>query len=530
AIKWDNGNWVMRYPIGLSVLFSPFYFIADLLVRFTDYPADGFSKPYQVSILCGCLLYTLVGLYFVKKVLINFFNDKIAAVTLVCITLGTNYFFHVCIHGNGAMSHNILFTLYAIILYLTIKWHTSFKTKHIVLLAICVGLTALCRASEIICVLIPLFYGVLNWNGFKQKLQLLVRYKIQLLLFSFLILCIGSLQFIYWKYSSGHFVINPYGAGNPGEGFELSNPHILKVLFSFRKGWLVYTPIMIFTLAGFWHLYKNNKNLFTPVVIYFIINFYIVSSWSCWWYGGCYGVRALVPAYALLILPFGYFIEHMIKSKLKYLYYSVMLLFVFLNLFQTWQMSAYIMDPANMSRAYYFSTFLQTSIPTHEQTKLLLKGKFNNGVDVFTSEDSATHSLNYAKLVNFENETNANFLGTEFKHSGRYSLITNIKNPSTPIISVMHKDITKKSYTWIKASVWVYSNYPADSLNAFFVIHMKHNGYIFKGKEYKLSAENFKPNMWNKLEYYYLTPDDLRSTKDEVCIYFINKTKHTIYV
>ena len=55
AVKWDNGSWVMRYPIGLSVLFSPFYFISDIIARFTNYPADSFSRPYQLGILYGCL-------------------------------------------------------------------------------------------------------------------------------------------------------------------------------------------------------------------------------------------------------------------------------------------------------------------------------------------------------------------------------------------------------------------------------------------------------------------------------------------
>src|SRR5688572_5529698 len=132
ALKWDNGNWVMRYPLGLSILYSPFYFIADLIAPHTNYPADGFSRPYQLSVLYGCLIYTLIGLHFIKKILVKFLNDTASAITLVAIALGTNYFFHVSIHGQGAMSHNILFSLYAIIIYFTIKWHETYQNKYIV--------------------------------------------------------------------------------------------------------------------------------------------------------------------------------------------------------------------------------------------------------------------------------------------------------------------------------------------------------------------------------------------------------------
>ena len=162
AVNWENGNWIMRYPIGLAVLFSPFYFIADFIAPYTSYPADGFSKPYQLCVLYGSLLYALIGLYFVKKILIKLFKDKPAALTLLCIGLGTNYFFHVSIHGQGLMSHNFVFVLYAIIIFLTIKWHESYKFKHIVFMALAVGIIAICRPTEIISVLIPLLYGVTN--------------------------------------------------------------------------------------------------------------------------------------------------------------------------------------------------------------------------------------------------------------------------------------------------------------------------------------------------------------------------------
>lgn len=533
AVKWDNGSWVMRYPIGLSVLFAPFYFIADGIAKFTNYPTDGFSKPYQLSILYGCLIYSIIGLYFVKKVLTLFFDDITSAITLFCIALGTNYFFHVSMHGQGAMSHNILFSLYAIITYLTIKWHKSHSFKIMLLLGIFIGISALCRPSEIISILIPLFYGVINWQSFKNKIQLLLKHKFQILGFIVITFLIGFIQFGYWKYASGKFIINPYGSGNPGEGLELFHPHILEVLFSFRKGWFIYTPIMLFTMIGFWQMYKHNKALFAPVFIYFIINFYIVSSWSCWWYGACFGVRSLIPSYAVLSIPLGYFVFMALKHKLKILFIGLFTFCVALNLFQSWQMYFLIMDSTNMSRAYYFSTFLQTKAPTEEQKKLLLIGKFSNGIEVFTKDDSLTHTLSYANTINFEKahkKINPKFLCDSIHHSGQYSYLTNSVNPDCPAIEFMYKDICSKSYTWIKASVWVFSRYPADTIKAVFSIELKHRGYTFKYKGHFIDNANYKANQWNKLEYYYLIPDDLRSKKDEIKTFFSNKSNYPIYV
>jgi len=535
ALRWENGNMVMRYPIGLAVLYAPFYFIGDLAAHLTGQPADGFSRPYQLSVLYGCLIYTLIGLHFLRKVLVHFFSDKAAALTLLGIGLGTNYFFHVSSHGQGAMSHNLLFSLYAAIVYLTIRWHTSFRMRDMLLLGICCGLTALCRASEIICVVIPLLYGISNVASFKQKVHLLWAYKGQVVVFAFVVMAVGFIQLGYYKYASGHFVINPYGAGNPGEGLEFLHPHILEVLFSFRKGWFIYTPLMLFVVLGFHGLYRRNRDLFLPVLVFGLLSLYIVASWSCWWFGTCFGNRGLIACYAVLSLPLGYFFEDVLQRKVRYLVLPVFVLFIALNLFQTWQVRESILDATNVSRAYYFSMFLQTKPASHEQNKLLLQGRFSSGVDVFTEDNARTHYLNAYRLVSFESDTLADrlLLCDTLGHSGHRSLITTSVTPASPPydLEAVYGDLTTKTYTWIKASMWVYSTLPADSLNeSRFQIYMRHKGWEFKPVDYKLNAENFRPNTWNRLEYFYLTPDDLRSTKDKVGIRFINYSAHPIFI
>jgi hypothetical protein len=533
AVKWENGNWIMRYPIGIAVLLSPFYFIADYLVQFTSYPADGFSKPYQLCALYGALFYALIGIYFVKKTLLYFFEDKIAAISLLTIVLGTNFFFHVSLHGQGLMSHNFTYVLYAITIYYSIKWNENPKLKYVLILGLSIGFNSLCRPTEIIGAMIPFLYGIYNYETLKQKIKFLLTNFSQLILFGSIVIGIGFIQFGYWYSMSGEFIINPYDKGNPGEGLELLQPHILEILFSFRKGWFIYTPLMIFILCGFVIMYKKNKALFTPVFTYFLINLYIISCWSCWWYGGCFGVRSLVPSYAILALPLGYFVYFIFQNKYKFIYFAFICLFISLNLFQSWQMYKGIIDDSNMSRAYYWSVFLQTTPPTPEQKKLLLKGKFADGIEKFTKEDSLTHFLNYANVKNYEvieENTNATYIIDSISHSGKKCLITNQSNPYSNAISVMHKTITKKSYTWIKASVWLFSKFPADSLDASLVIQLEHKKRIFKFKGYQLTSSNFKPNIWNKVECYFLTPDDLRSNEDLVSIYFWNKSKHTIFV
>lgn len=55
-------------------------------------------------------------------------------------------------------------------------------------------------------------------------------------------------QFLYWKHVTGQFIFFSY---KNTEGFDFMKPHILNVLFSFKKSLFVYTPVLIFVVAGF---------------------------------------------------------------------------------------------------------------------------------------------------------------------------------------------------------------------------------------------------------------------------------------
>jgi len=78
----------MKYSMGMSILYSPFFFIGHLYAKISDYPADGFSLPYQYAIFIGGQVFTVTGIIALRKVLIQFFSDKITAITMTIIVLG----------------------------------------------------------------------------------------------------------------------------------------------------------------------------------------------------------------------------------------------------------------------------------------------------------------------------------------------------------------------------------------------------------------------------------------------------------
>jgi len=50
AFKHESGNYIFKYSAGMALAYSPAFFAAWLFASLTDYPADGFSRPFQFAL------------------------------------------------------------------------------------------------------------------------------------------------------------------------------------------------------------------------------------------------------------------------------------------------------------------------------------------------------------------------------------------------------------------------------------------------------------------------------------------------
>ena len=399
AIVGPMGDWVMKYSMGMALYYSPGAFIGHLIALLSDYPADGFSEPYQWALIINSTLVAFLGLFILRKVLLNFFTDKIATVVLILIFFGTNYY--VWGSTSAEMPHNYLFTMYALVLWLTIRWHNTYKTKYIIFLSVAIGTMALSRPTEIIAVLIPLLWNVYNKESLVKRIALFKSNWHQLLWFVMIMFFIGLIQMIYWKIHSGRFIYFSYI--NPGEGFELLSPYTIKVLFSFRNGWLIYTPMMALAILGFYYMYKANIKIFAAIVLFFIINLYIISSWSCWWYAGGFGHRAFVQSYALMSLPLGYFIQYVYRKgiTLKVIVSVILIFLISLNMFQAWQLKNSILNSNRMTFEYYINSFGTTKVDYNKVAAMCLikRIKYDSIPDKSNYEKSILNVYDFEHII-----------------------------------------------------------------------------------------------------------------------------------
>ncbi len=503
----ESGNYVMKYTMGQSFLYAPFFFIGHLISSLTHYPSDGFSKPYEMSVFVGGIIYTLIGVYFFFKLLLHFFEHKIALIVFVITVFGTNYLLHNTMFSQNLMTHNTLFTCYAIILWLTIQWHQRPQTKTIVYLAMLCGLAILIRPTEIVSLFIPLLWGIWNKESFKDKIALLKQKKKQLIFFSLVLFTVTVLQLIYFKIYTGSFFYSEY-SGNNGEGLDLFPPHTLKTLFSFRKGWLIYTPIMIFALIGFHSIYKRNRPIFWSLITYFLFNLWFVSSWSNWWYAGSFSQRALIPSYVILGISLGYFINHLkeLKLPLRSVVILIIVFFVSLNLFQTNQYRLGILHPDRMTKAYYLKTFGSLQKDPEAQ-KLLLFDRYSAYV---SGEIDENHVLKSKYNQFFESVPNTAF-SSDNAHSGKSSEIISLANPYSQGITIPYSKLTDKEHVWLKISAWIYSEVDNQEQQFYLAAHAEHKGKVYQYGDLNSKTVDIPRNKWTKISFNYLTPPIRRS-------------------
>lgn len=349
-----EGKKIIKTTMGLAILYAPFFFVAHSFAFLTDYPENGFSEPYKIFLLLSAIFYLLIGLDYLKKTLRHLkFSDIHISITILLIGLGTNLLAYSS--QSAPMPHVYNFCLFSVFIYQTIKWYESQSIKTALIIGFLIGLISLIRPSNILISVFFIFYGITSLSELRQRVFFFIKNYPSLLAMLIILFLVWTPQFIYWKITTGNYLYYSYNE----EGFFFNSPKIIKGLFSFRKGWLTYTPMMAFGLIGIYFLKGELKKLRLPIVLFLVLNIYVIFSWWCWWYGGTYGQRSMVDSYALMAIPFASFIKYTSEKKWYHnaLLYSLAVFFVWLNIFQTYQFELGSLHYEGMTKELYFKQF-----------------------------------------------------------------------------------------------------------------------------------------------------------------------------
>ena len=351
----EDGRKVNKRTIGMAVMYTPFYEAGQIYTTWQGRPDDGYSRISQSFLVVGMWIYVCIGIFLLGKALYYFFNTRPVITVLLLLVTATNLIWYT--NGEVLFTHGVNFMWLSCLLLFTIRYHLKPGYFSMAMIGFSISMMAMIRPNNLLFVLIPLLYNIYDAPSLKQKINLFRNYKhliVGLILFFLPVIP----QVIYWKFATGHWVYYSYQR----ERFFWTNPHIIDVLFSFRKGWFIYTPIMLLVIPGYFLLKKHVKPMFFVSAITFVIFLYITSCWWAWSYGGCYGMRPMIDIYPLLAFSLASVFS--VPKKWLQVLLGVLLAFcIGLNFFQVRQYSYGILHFDGMNYATYKGIWGKTYYP-----------------------------------------------------------------------------------------------------------------------------------------------------------------------
>ncbi len=484
----EGGKKVNMYHMGLSYLHLPGFLVANSLAKPLGYKQDGMSPPYRVAIKCTALFFILLGLIFFRKTLLIFFNDWITGLVMILVYGASNLF--VTFYYGDLMPHLYLFTLNTIFIYSIVSYLKKEQWRYLLSAIFILGLTVAIRPTQAIWGIVPFILLLYQYKLSWKMLKLLVLFPLGALLINFP-------QLLYWKLEGGSWLIMNLHS----ESLSFLHPYTIDFLISYKKGWLLYSPVFIFSFVGIWFGLRQNKQLVTAISVLALLTIYVLSSWDCWWYAASFGSRVMVDSYIVFGLLIGFFIQGISRSnKTLVPTLSIFTLFIGLSVFESFQYFEGIIDNERMTGDYYWSVFGKTSADQLDRSLLEIDRSDLN----WDQKILANHSL-------------ANQKGYKLIEKSLYRSQKRIDfGADEEFISISEKEVGQLLPT-DEASIRIFFNSSKDTLGRELFVCAKIEGKKTYYEHYIIFNGNNTESMFNL--------PNIRQSSDELKVFIYNPNK-----
>ncbi|MCI4667729.1 MAG: hypothetical protein MRZ79_06175 [Bacteroidia bacterium] len=346
------GKSINKYFIGVSVLSTPFFLAGHAWTWLTGGDLDGYSKAYVVFLHLGSIFYLALGILFLMKLLqlyeVKAWNRVLAVLVL---TFATNISYY--ISEEPLMSHLFNFCFISLFLYALKMYFLDKKNNFLLWAAFFLGMVTILRPVNLLILgFLPFLAG--SWGAFTSFLKGIEMKVWGMGIGIFFLVC--SLQFGMYYWQTGHFWVYSY----PGEGLDLTKPHLWQSMFSYKKGLFVYTPVLFFAyFLGMKFLWQGRKYELLSWNLFFLGLAYILSSWSNWYYGGSFSYRPFIDYYACFGIVLGMGLGGIREKWSRVVLYSALFVFLAVNQIQIYQYRYAQIPYEGMTKESYWENFLR---------------------------------------------------------------------------------------------------------------------------------------------------------------------------
>ncbi|MBP6978594.1 MAG: hypothetical protein PHD61_04400 [Bacteroidales bacterium] len=351
-----DGRIINKYYAGTALAMLPFFGIGQLLSVVSGNPLDGYSTHYTMAINFAAICYLAIGLLFLCKLLRTYqIRRSYISLILAVIVFGTNLFYYTVVEF--AMSHVYSFAFATLFLYFSRQYFQRHSSRDLIWAGLMLGMIALIRPVNLLILLVVPFLA-----GSRKDLLtgwIKIRHNVPALIISVLaFLAVFSIQLIIYRIQTGDFWVYSYGQ----ERFLFNQPHMLAILFSYKKGLFVYTPLILISLTGLYFLWKHDRFTAWWLFGFLFLLTYILSSWWMWYYGGSFSSRVYIEYFSLFAILLGVTLEGLTRKIPRRMYITLMIVLTLFCQIQTYQYRYYFIHWSDMTREKYWDVFMRIDL------------------------------------------------------------------------------------------------------------------------------------------------------------------------
>ena len=302
-----------HFAVGPSILWAPFVLPVHLAMKLAqriglNVRADGFSRPYIISMALGTALYGFFGLWLSFQLACRYVEQRWALIAALGIWWASSI--PVYMYFNPSWSHAHSVFMVALFLWYWDETRQRRGLRQWILLGLISGLMLDVYYANIAILVIPLLESLRQyWQQWRRPIT--GWQNIRRLFMANLIYCFATVAaFLPTLVTRNIIYGHPMEFGYSQTGsWQWKSPHLGSVLFSSNHGLVVWTPIVIFAIAGLLLLFRRERSLAMYVTSACVCFYYLIASASFWDGLSSFGNRYFISLSPLFVLGFAVFLS-----------------------------------------------------------------------------------------------------------------------------------------------------------------------------------------------------------------------------
>lgn len=303
VINPETGLQESAWPIGPSILWSPFFILAHLIVLlFNPSQGNGFYFPYIALVAIGSIGYGLAGLFLTYRAVRYFANRFLSIVATILGLAATPLFFYTFRQPFMAHTTGLFASALIVFVYLMLAEKEELGEESGLLFGVSLGLCFLTRWNGLLLAIVPTIYF---FDHFLRSLRQRSRKNLRDLLVQLLVLAgvfiitISPQLSLWYRLDRSFFVIPQSGTAFVDSILPENLP---KIFFDTNRGLVYWSPYVLLGIVGMFFITDLKVRLMALISI--LSQIVLIGYRVDWYSGGGFGARYFIEFVPFVAIGF----------------------------------------------------------------------------------------------------------------------------------------------------------------------------------------------------------------------------------